>query len=182
MDTISLIPNANIGNASMVDGSPVILDGLLAQDCRLYFPLLPDVTFFLQSIQLPNISVKNVVQATRYVDANQIGEKLNFESFSISFMVDKKFKNWSSIFNWMKKMTVNGSSIDLVDNPILIINGQHTLKFVDAWPMSLSGIQMDATLPQAEYVKASLTLNYDYVDYVGSYATVDSTYNKNSSL
>jgi hypothetical protein len=175
-DIITLNPNVNIGNALMGDGTPTILDALLVQDCRMYFPRLPNTQFALQTITLPNITVNQVKQFTRYVDPNEIGEKVNYEPFTVSFIVDKYMKNWSEIFNWMKTMTANGTSVGTTDNPVLIIGNSPTLRFNGAWPTELGGLEFASTMPQAEYVKCNLTLNYDYVDYVGQYSTVDSSY------
>lgn len=177
---ISIVQNANQGNASMPDGTPVALDGLLIQDCRLFFPKMPTVNFFLQGIQLPDVSVNEVKQYTRYVDPNQIGEKVNFEPFSVRFMVDKQFKNWNEIFDWMKRMTVKGTSIGETDDAIIIIGGKNVLRFVDAWPTRLGGVEFDATVPEAQYVKCQLEINYDYIDYIGQYATVNSSYTAKS--
>lgn len=173
---ISLIPNPTLGSAAMKDGSVLVLDGLLVQDCRLFFPKLPTVNFFLQKVVLPDIRVNEVKQRTRFVDPNEIGEKVNYEPFTVNFMVDKYMKNWNEIFDWMKKMTVQGSNVGMVDDAILIVGGKHTVKFVGSWPMALTRIEYDATLPQAEYVYCGLTINYDYIDYVGQFATVDSSY------
>ena len=174
---ITLNPNTNIGTSEMKDGSPiVILDALLVQDCKIVFPKLPTVAFALQTIALPTIGINEVKQPTRYVDANEVGEKVKFEPFTLSFIVDKYMKNWSEIFNWMKRITANGSNVGEVDEPTLIVGNKPSLKFIGAWPTSLSGMSFDTTNPQAEYVICQLSLNYDYVDFVGTFTTSDSSY------
>lgn len=178
MAEITLQPNTNVGSASSHDGSAVVLDALLASNCRLSFPKLPDVQFWLLGVELPTITVNEVKQVTRYVDPNQIGEKLNFIPFTVTFTVDKYMKNWSSIFNWMKAMTVQGSAVDHADNPVLIVNNSEVIKFVGSWPTALGGIHYTVTDPEAMYVTATLTLNYDYIDYIGQFANSDSTYHK----
>ena len=176
MEEISLVVEKNIGATSMDNGSTLILDALPVQACSLYFPKLPDVMFFLQNVSLPEIRVNEVKQPTRYVDPNEIGEKVVFNPFSIMFLVDKSFRNWASIYNWMKRMTVSGSSVGEVDDPILIINGKPTIRFIGSWPMALGGIDFSSTVAEVEYVKTSLTINYDYIDYIGEYKSVDSKY------
>lgn len=177
MTTLKTIcTNDNIGNITMQDGTPVILDSLLVQDCKIFFPKLPYVQFSLQSIAPPEIRVNEVKQLTRYVDPNEIGEKVIYEPFTVTFLVDKLLRNYSEIFNWMKRMTANGSIVGEVDEPILFIDNKPSLQFVGAWPTRLGGIQFNATVPQAEYVTCSLTLNYDYMNLVNSYSTIDSVY------
>ena len=176
MTKIYLQPNQNNGTAiSPADESALSLDALLTTNCRLSFPKLPHVQFWLQSVSLPAIRVNEVKQYTRYVDPNQIGEKLNFDSYRVTFTVDKYMKNWSSIFNWMKQMTAGGSSVDITDNPVLIINGIEMLRFVGAWPMILGGLDFVATASDAMNMISSLEINYDYIDLLQN-KTIDSIY------
>lgn len=175
MDNITFIPRPVLGTAENNDGSPILLDILQVQEGRLFFPKLPDVVFFLQNIQLPSINVNSVSQNTRYVDTNEIGEKVNYAPFSITFLVDKQFKNWSSIFNWMKRMSVAGTVVGDTDNPVLIIDGKETLRFIGSWPTSLGGIELASTVSESQNVKATLTINYDYMDLL-QWTTADSSY------
>ncbi len=173
---ISLVPNTNMGSATLVDGTEFVFDILQNQDCQLFFPTLPEVNFFTQRVMLPTVTVNQIKQPTRYVDTNQVGEKLHFDNFTFSFLVDKKFRNWSSIFNWMKRMTVNGSNVGETDDPVLIVSGIHTLRFVGAWPTSLGGFDVNTVSAVSTNVSTMLTINYDYIDYTGVYTTPDSTY------
>jgi len=176
MTDITLQPNPNEGTALNYDGRALVLDGLIASNCRMSFPKLPGVQFWLQNVDLPEIRVNEVAQHTRYVDPNQIGEKLNFEPYTVTFTVDKYMQNWASIFNWMKRMTVNGSAVDETDECVLIINNSEVLKFVGAWPTSLGKLNFSATDSEAKYITTTLTLNCDYIDYIGDFGTVDSKY------
>ncbi len=175
MDEKTIIPQTNLGSAFMVDGSALSFDALLIQNAKMSFPLIPNVVFMLQDIVIPSIIVNQIKQPTRYVDPNQIGEKLKFNPFTISFIVDKAFKNWSSIFNWMKSMTVDGSSVDKADHPVLILNNQFALKFSNAWPTSLGEITFSTTDTGMTYLKCSASFNYDYIDLLTN-QTIDSEY------
>ena len=170
MQTIDLVPSANIGQA---DGT---LDGLLVQNCKIQFAKLPTVRFFLQEIELPEITVNEVKQYTRYVDPNQIGEKVNYEPFTLRFMVDSRMRNYAEIFTWMKRMTVSGSKVDETDEVTLIVDNQQILQFHGCWPMKLGGLEFSTTEQQHKYMTCSMTLNYDYADLIGQWETVDTVY------
>jgi hypothetical protein len=184
MTDITLTPNANKGTASY-NSNPLSIDALLANNCRLSFPHLPEVQFWLQDIKLPQISINKVQQLTRYVDTGEIGEKMNYDPFTVSFVVDKNLTNWSAIFNWMKSITVQGSATgnnissttnkNTADTPVLIINNLPFLAFVDSWPTALGGL--DFSNASSEYVTCSLTINYDYINLLTN-TTSDSSYNK----
>ncbi len=175
MDQITIVPQPNLGSAFNVDGSAVSFDALLIQNAKMYFPTIPGVIFMLQDIDVSTITVNQVKQYTPYVDPNQVGEKLKFNPFTISFIVDKQFKNWSSIFNWMKAMTVDGSAVDKSDDPILILNNQFALRFTNSWPTSLGNITFSTTDTGMTYLKCNASFNYDYIDLLTN-QTVDSEY------
>ena len=176
MVTVNTSDISTIGSATMQNGDFLTFDALPNNRFSLIFPKLPNVQFFLQSFEMPAVSVNNVEVATRFVDYNQVGEKLIYQPFTLSFLVDKYSRNWASVFNWMKAMSVGGSSIGFQDDVLLMIDGKESLRFYGAWPTSLSGYNFDSTVDKVVYVKASVTLNYDYFSYLGQFATVDSDY------
>lgn len=176
MGTINLTDSSVIGSAAMQNGDFLTFDALPNNKFSLIIPSLPNVAFFLQTFQLPAVTVNEVNVATRFVDYNEIGEKLNFQPFQLEFLVDKYSRNWISVLNWMKEMTVNGSTVGKSEDIVLMVGGQEFIRFVGAWPTSLSGFNLVTTETGLVYVKASLTINYDFFDYIGQFATVDSSY------
>lgn len=153
------------GSATMPDGSPLTYDGLPNTNFRLLFPKATWVNMFLQEFDVPSVSVAEVKQATPYADINNVGEKMQYGNIEASFLVDKNLKNYKEIFNWMRRMTVRGSTIGDTDNPLLIVNGKETIRFVEAWPMSLSGLRFVTNATDVVYLTASVTLNFDYFEF-----------------
>ena len=62
---------------------------------------LPKVEFFTVSANLPGISAGTVTQATPFKDIPLMGEKMEYENLSISFIVDEYLENYISLHNWM---------------------------------------------------------------------------------
>jgi len=176
--TVNLNDTTATGSAAMLNGDFLTFDGLPNNKFSLIIPSMPHVTFFLQQFQLPAITVNQILIPTRFVDYNGIGEKLDFEPFNVVFLVDKYSRNWSSVFNWMKSITVGGTTIDKTDDVVLMVDGKEFIRFIGAWPMSLSAYSLDSTVEKLTYVKANLTLNYDYLEYIGQFKTDDSGYDK----
>lgn len=176
MTTINTSDINSVGTAAMSNGDFLTFDILVKNKFALIIPSLPNVQFFLQKFEMPDISVHNVNVATRFVDYNEIGTKLDFEPFNATFLVDKYSRNWSSIYNAMKAMTVEGSNIGHTDDIVLLVDGKELLRFCGAWPTSLTGYSMDSTIEDVQYVKATVTFNYDYIDLLGAFTTVDSSY------
>lgn len=176
MTTVNLSDVKTIGAATTKEGEFLTFDGLSNNRFSLIIPTLPHVEFFLQTFSLPSVSVNEVSVPTRLVDYNGIGEKLNYAPFNVTFIVDKYSRNWASVFNWMKEMTVNGSTVDKDTDIVLMLDGKEFLRFYGAWPTQLSGLNLDSTAKEFTYVKAQVTFNYDYFAYIGQFATADSDY------
>ena len=58
---------------------------------------LPKVEFFTVTANLPGISAGTATQATPFKDIPIMGEKLEYENLSISFIVDEYLENLSLI-------------------------------------------------------------------------------------
>jgi hypothetical protein len=147
------------------DGTELSYDGLPDGAFRLIFPKAPFVTMFLQQLDLPGIQVNQAARKTPLVDMNEIGEKLNYLPFTCSFLVDKNLKNYKEIYNWMKRMTVNGTIVGETDTASLVINGKEMCTFVDCWPTSLGQLTFTTTNNDVVYVTCTAVFNYDYLEF-----------------
>jgi len=176
MTIVNLDDIASIGSASMHSGDLLTFDPLVVNKFSLIIPNQENVTFFLQQFSLPSVDVAEVIVNTRHVDMNEIGEKMQFNPFTVNILVDKYCRNWSAIYNWMKQMTVDGSIVGKTEDIILMVDGKEFIRFYGCWPASLSGFNMDSTIESVQYLKATLTFNYDYFDLIGEFATGDSVY------
>ena len=62
---------------------------------------LPKVEFFTVGANLPGISAGVATHAAPFKDIPIMGEKLEYENLSISFIVDEYLENYISLHNWM---------------------------------------------------------------------------------
>jgi len=176
MTIVNVTDINSTGTAAMQNGDFLTFDGLANNRFALIIPSKPNVQFFIQKVNFPSVNIHEVIVATSVVDYNEIGEKLDFQPYTTEFLVDKYSRNWVSVFNWMKEITVDGSNVGRTDDVVLMIDGKEFIRFYGCWPTSLSGYDLDSTAEGLVYVKAQLTLNYDYFDYIGEYKTEDSRY------
>lgn len=145
---------------------PVNYDQLLQSNFRLLLPKLPKVQLFLQGFTLPNLAVGKVDVFTTILDYNEIGEKLKYEPFECTFMVDTGLTNYREIYDWMNRMIVRGSTIGETDNMVLMINEIEVVRFYDCWPTSLSGIEFMSNPETATYIQCKATFEYDYFEFL----------------
>ena len=80
---------------------PEQLDYASPTQFRLGINQLPKVEFFTVAANLPGISAGTVTQATPFKDIPLMGEKMEYENLSISFIVDEYLENYISLHNWM---------------------------------------------------------------------------------
>ena len=80
---------------------PEQLDYASPTQFRFGINQLPKVEFFTVAANLPGISAGTVTQATPFKDIPLMGEKMEYENLSISFIVDEYLENYISLHNWM---------------------------------------------------------------------------------
>jgi hypothetical protein len=86
---------------SPISRQPDQLDYASPTQFRFGIHQLPKVEFFTVSANLPGISAGTTTHATPFKDIPTMGEKLEYENLSISFIVDEYLENYISLHNWM---------------------------------------------------------------------------------
>lgn len=79
---------------------------------QLQFTRLPNLVYFVQKFSLPGGEVKPVEQATPFKSRLAAGNKLEYESLNITFMVEEEMYTWENIHNWLKDIGTETSGQD----------------------------------------------------------------------
>ena len=154
------------GIALMADGSEASFDGLASIRFKCKFDRIPNTIFFLQEWDIPGISMEPIVQPTPLLDLDQIGEKITYEPFTLTFLVDANMKNYKEIHDWMKLNSVGDHHQDVHSDAIIIINDSKTMRFVDCWPIRLGGLKFRTNATEMEYITCTVTFHYDWYDFI----------------
>ncbi len=156
----------------------------------------PKVDFFANSANIPSIALGSAIQ-TRYGKNIDIpGDKMNFEDFSLRFLVDENLENYMEIQNWMRGLGFpysleqyddlkNEGTQDTVpginkgrfyeesDGTLQILNSNFNISaqviYYGMFPTYLSTLQFDATEQDIRYFAAEVNFKYTY------YKIVDAT-------
>lgn len=152
--------------------NPIDQNLLQSSKFALSFFRLPYIQFFLQEINLPGIMTNSATQVTPFIDVPLPADKMSYENFSMTFLIDEPLWSWTSVNDWLKGVTFPDSFDEYKNlslqqrlqlgnkqpqysdavltlftnknNPILTIN------FQDLFPVSLTGISLsvkdDATV------------------------------------
>ena len=148
---------------------------------------LPDLTYFCQEVPLPDISITAPEIATPFVNYPVPGEKLNFGSLNVQFLVDSEMKNYKAIFNWLNGLgfpedyeqfaeqarsplnlrtqpaTVSDATLTILNNSNLPIQ---TVQFVDCFPESLQSLNFTSTSQDVNYLVGNATFRYSHYRFV----------------
>ena len=68
---------------------------------RFKIAKLPQVEFFIQSVNLPGISIGTATVPTPLYDYPVPGDEISFSSLDISFLVDENLNNYKELHDWL---------------------------------------------------------------------------------
>ena len=152
---------------------------------RFSIKKLPNVSFFCQSANIPDLTIGTVVRPSPMRDFNTFGDNLEIGALDISFIVDEDLTNYMEIQKWLRDLTspenftgyntalVNtdeglGNFGGLVSDATLHIltnsmNTNNNIQFKDIFPPNLGSL--DFTTQDTEIVAIAATCTFDITDF-----------------
>ena len=86
---------------SPLSRQPTKLDYASPTQFRFILNQLPKVEFFTVATNLPGITLSETVQNTPFKDIPIMGNKLEYEDLSVTFICDEFLENYTSLHEWM---------------------------------------------------------------------------------
>lgn len=144
-----------------------------------YIDKIPNIEFVLQTVQLPGVSLGEAAYNTRFTKIPNPGEILDYEALDIQFIVDEDLENYLAIYKWMKSLGFPTTHLEFRNeyttdnNPeqfselVLYILDNHNrlnyeIHFIDAFPTSLSPIELSSSQQGFDYVLARVNFSYSH--------------------
>lgn len=121
-------------------------------------PTLPFLKYFCQTVNLPGVSTSPVMLENPFSATFRHGDKLVYDTFSTTMIVDEDLRSWEETYNWLQALTKpkefsqylrrNGQRDVPYHDAELTINNNANLpniriKFLDCHPFSLGGINFN---------------------------------------
>lgn len=154
----------------------------------LSFDRLAGMQFFCQSITLPGLNIGTAIQSTPFIDITRAGDKLTYDTLTVSFLVDEDLNSWKEIHDWIRGMAFptkfeeyqNLKTLSRKSNPIhpqysdaqLVLLGSNQqgifrFHFFDLFPTSLGAITLASTSgPLDNVLVADGTFAFSYFDII----------------
>jgi len=130
------------------------------------------VDFFCQTANVPDVSMPTTEVASPFRNLPIIpGGGVTFGDFSVRFIVDEDLVNYNAVHKWIRdvgnadQMARTTPEADILTNGQLhIVTSQYNPAFIvefrDIFPVSLSGLQFDATMTDVEYITAEVVFKH----------------------
>lgn len=170
--------------------NPINTSLLQSTKFRLVFDRLPAVTYFCQTANLPGVSVTEIPRYTPFVELYHPGEKLMYDTFNITFLVDEDLRSWREIHDWMRGMTFPtnfdeyknlarrfpgtnlptfSKNIPAYSDGILTIysnqnNPQFRVKLADMFPVNLGSLVFNVSDSAENTITSDATFRFSYYD------------------
>ena len=95
--------------------TPTNTDLLQSTKFRVTFDRLPGATYYCQSANLPGVSLTEIVRSTPFIDLFVPGEKMIYDTFNITFLVDEDLRAWTELHDWIRGITFPTDFKEYVD-------------------------------------------------------------------
>ena len=149
---------------------------LLSTGFRFLLTRTPNITYFCQAVNVPDISLGEMEQPTRFISIKHPGNTFTYSDLEISFLVDENMENWREIHNWMRSLKNVEDYTEFEDNPthhysdarLMILNSAMKpnleIAFKDIFPKSLGGINFTSDTTDTSEVIATATFAFTSYD------------------
>ncbi len=94
---------------------PAKMDYASPVQFRFKIAKLPQVEFFIQTVNLPGISMGTATVPTPLYDYPVPGDEISFQSLDISFLVDENLNNYKELHDWISGLGFGKSHQDFAD-------------------------------------------------------------------
>ena len=121
---------------------------------------LPNTSFFIQSVNIPGISLEGAVLATPQLqNFSRHTGVITYETLNVTFMIDEYLKNWQEVFEWMvgEENKYTSAVLTVLSSAM---NPTMEFHFKDIFPTTLSEISFDSTTTDPVYQVATVSFNY----------------------
>ena len=83
---------------------PTVFDYSQSNQFRINIPIFPLTEWFVVSCNVPGVTMGQGVVPTPLLDIPFIGDKLTYDQFNMTFMVDEQLKNYIELHDWLVNM------------------------------------------------------------------------------
>ena len=129
-----------------------------------------NVEYFCTRLSHPAISMAGAPLPFRGFTAHVAGDRIEYGTLDIQFMISEYMENYIEIFNWMKSNHDSVGQFLKADIVLSVLDSSNIItkkiRYVDAFPVSLGAVDLHTQNTDVEYVTADASLQYTYFEFV----------------
>ena len=160
---------------SNIANSPRSLNYISSARSSLQIHELEHVSFECTDWPLPGISLNPARMATPFTDMPLRGDKLNYKSLTINFLVTEKLENWHELYQWFVGISAPTEfnewcekKFEYTDAVLHLYTSQQNkfaeVLFTNLVPVDLGDIQFSTQAESTEETFCSATFEYQSYD------------------
>jgi len=124
--------------------------------------------YFAVSASFPAVSLPEVTTGFRNQSGFVSGDKLAFDTLNIRVAIDENLESYNEIFNWLRHNTQH-DKLKVYDMTLCFLTNHNNVgrkvKFTNAFPTSLGGIEFSVQQSDVEYATVDVSFRYDYFEF-----------------
>lgn len=165
--------------------APANVSLLNPNEFRFFLERAPYLTFFVQTVSLPSISLDPVETENPFVTVPYAGDHVTFEELSVDFLVDEDLQGYREMYHWIRglgfpttfeeyqaevaKMRYGNRWEALASDCSVFTNtgsrnANIEFTFRDAFPVMVSAPTLSTTNPDQPVVTARVRFAYTHFD------------------
>lgn len=151
----------------------------------LTFSRLPAVQYYCQTINIPSVSLGEVITVTPFLDMSSPGTKLTYDPLDITFVVDSELQSWRNLYDWFLSMAnpdgFEGRYVPIdakelqpkkhfSDATLTVLSSYNNpiirIEFTNVFPLTMSQISFDTTSSADTIITVDATFRYQSYKYL----------------
>jgi hypothetical protein len=153
---------------------PTNINPLSPVGYRFAIDNLPNTTWFVTNVNVPGLTLGEVVHSTPFMQTQVPGNDLVYDPLNVEFVIDEDLQTWREIYNWMNGLgfpdeygqyAAQKAAGHLYSDATLHIlnsnmNSNYRIVFKDLFPTNISQILFDSGSADLGIIKAITTFRY----------------------
>tara|TARA_B100000902_G_scaffold292563_1_gene278989 strand:+ start:427 stop:1005 length:579 start_codon:yes stop_codon:yes gene_type:complete len=181
----------NVTEGSWSENNPNELDYLRPNAFKFQIHNIPNTNYFCNAANIPEMNLPPAIQPTPFVDVGNPGDKIEFGTLMIRFLIQEDMKNYKELYDWMvglgfpqdylqseewsnkqdyrfPDVTNYQAQKQKSDATLILLDSNNNPKinitFVDSFPISLQGLDFEISTGSTEYMQGVAMFKYSYYE------------------
>ena len=128
-----------------------------------------NIEYFCTHASVPSVTLGEISTPYKSKQSYTAGERLQYATFDIKFIVTENMENYLELYNWMK----NNAEENLYKTSDITLhilsssnNPNKKVRFLNAFPVNMGSIDFHTQNTDVEYLSLEASFRYTYFEFV----------------